>query len=282
MATIIGSARHDSRGKYIWDAVGDQLQKGTGNDFKGEVSMQYLGDFIGKRKWYVIRPKKAAHALALAEAMRTACNNINLGYGQECQRKTVDDINTKVKINVDCSKLIRDCIYAATNIDVGNFTTGNAADILEASKLFDKKIIYSNDVKLYQGDILLTQTKGHIGAVIDGLSRTGFTPSLSFKFDGTDFAKVFDPVFYAEKNSDVKKACGTNSTLLFNHFIKYGCNEKSRWGKTISTFNVEVYASHNPDLNEAFGKLNNDGTNGYVYYKHYCIYGWKETKRRCI
>ena len=282
MATIIGSARHDSRGKYIWDAVGDQLQKGTGNDFKGEVSMQYLGDFIGKRKWYVIRAKKAAHALGLAEAMRTACNNINLGYGQECQRKTVDNINTKVKINVDCSKLIRDCIYAATGIDVGNFNTANAADILEASKLFDKKIIYSNDVKLYQGDILLTQTKGHIGAVIDGLSRIGFTPSQSFKFDGVDFAKVFNPAFYAEKNPDVKKAFGTNSTLLFNHFIKYGCNEKSRWGKTISTFNVEVYASHNPDLNEAFGKLNNDGTNGYAYYRHYCIYGWKETKRRCI
>ncbi len=277
MATIICSARHDEKKKYTGGKVGDQLQSGIGDDYKGEVSMQYLKDFIGNKKWYILRPKSAAHAVAIGEAMRTAGNNINIGYSQSCQRKTVDDVATKTKINVDCSKLVRDCIYKATKIDVGNFTTANEVKILEASKIFNKAIVYTTNTSLYQGDVLVTQQKGHTGIVIEGLSRIGITPKASYKYDGVDFARVFDPNFYASQNPDLKKNFGTNATLLFNHFIKLGCNEKSRWGKTIAGFNVSVYAKHQ-DLIRVFGKLNDDGTNGYIYYKHYCTHGYLENR----
>lgn len=278
MATIICSARKDERGKFSGGKPGDQLQSGKGDDYKGEVSMQYLKDFIGSRQWYIIRPKKAAHAVGIALAMRTAGNNINIGYGQNCQRKTVDDVATKVKINVDCSKLIRDVIYKATGIDVGNFTTANEKAVLEASGLFEKAIRYTTSTKVYEGDIFSTTVKGHTGACIEGLPRLGTTPTASYKYGGVDFARVFDPTYYSNQNADLKKAYGTNATLLFNHFIKYGCNEASRWGKTIAGFNVSEYAKH-PDLIKAFGALKSDGKNGFAYYKHYCTNGYKENRK---
>lgn len=283
MAIIVCSARHDEKNKYIGGKVGDQLQTGNKDDYKGEISMQYINDFIGKRIWYVLRPKMASHAIALAEAMRVAGNNINLGYGQDCQRKTVDDVATKVKINVDCSKLVRDCIYKATGIDVGNFTTQDEVKVLEASKIFDKAFVYNVNTKLYQGDVLVTQQKGHTGIVIEGLSRIGITPKVSYMYGGVDYAKVFDANYYSSHNSDLKAAFGTNATLLFNHFLKFGCNESSRWGKTIAGFNVHIYATvpENDDLVKAFGALQKDGKNGFVYYKHYCTFGYKE-KRKTI
>ena len=79
MATIIGSARSDEKGKYTGGKAGDQKQTKI-DDYIGEVSMQYLKDFIGKRAWYVLRPKKATLALALASSMKLACNNVNIGY----------------------------------------------------------------------------------------------------------------------------------------------------------------------------------------------------------
>ena len=91
-----------------------------------------------------------------------------------------------------------------------------------------------------------------------------------FVFDGVDYSKVFDPVFYAEHNPDVKVAYGTGAKKLFEHFRVYGMREISRAGKTIATFNVEVYKAQNADLQKAFG---NDIK---LYYKHYCINGYKE------
>lgn len=278
MATIIGSARISEKGTVVGKA-GDQKQTKV-NDFKGEVSMQYIKDFIGTRKYYILRPKKAAVAIGLAESMKLACNNRCIGYSQTCQRKTVDNINTKKKINVDCSKLVRDCIYRATGKDVGNFTTANERAILEASGLFDKAIPYTTSTKVYDGDVFVTATKGHTGICIEGLSRVNVVSTPVYKYDGVDFSKVFDPIYYSNNNPDLKKAYGTNATLLFNHFIKFGCNEDSRWGKTIKGFNVYSYANapNNSDLVKAFGALKKDGKNGYVYYKHYCNYGYKENR----
>ena len=276
MATIIGSARSDEKGKYTGGKAGDQKQTKI-DDYTGEVSMQYLKDFIGKRAWYVLRPKKATLALALASSMKLACNNVNIGYSQNCQRKTIDNLDTKTKINVDCSKLVRDCICRASGRDLGNFTTANEKSILESSGLFDKAIKYTSSTKIYEGDVIVTSVKGHTGICIEGYSRTGVTATSTYRYDGVDFAKVFDPVFYSDNNPDLKKAYGLNATLLFNHFIRYGCNECSRWGKTIKGFNVSVYAKH-ADLIKAYGSLKEDGKNGYPYYKHYCTYGYKENR----
>lgn len=100
----------------------------------------------------------------------------------------------------------------------------------------------------------------------------------NFVFDGVDYSKVFDPTFYASKNPDIVKACGTDENKLFEHFRVFGMSEISRAGKTIATFNVEVYKNNNKDLRNAFG---NDLRS---YYKHYCTNGYNEIllgKRNC-
>lgn len=103
---------------------------------------------------------------------------------------------------------------------------------------------------------------------------------ISLVKDGVDYSRVLDTNYYADHNADLKNAFGYDATKLFNHFLVSGCKEKSRWGKTIATFNVEVYASHSADLVKAYGALG-DGSNGLAFYKHYCTNGYKEN-RRCI
>lgn len=280
MSTIIGSARHDENGKYSGGKLGDNTQKSV-NDFKGEVSMQYLKDFVGKKIWYILRFKDDRHAHNMAIAMKTACNNANIGYDQGNRLAIMTyGVDTKTKTECDCSSLIRACIKAAVGISVKNFTTLNEVEVLMATGLFTL-IEYKTGTAVMEGDIFVTRTKGHTGACIEGVAR--IKAATKFEHDGVDFSKVFDPVYYAACNPDIKAAFGNNANMLFNHFIKCGSNEKARIGKTIATFNVEVYASHSADLQKAFGSLFNkpeDPTiNGYPYYKHYCNIGYKENRR---
>lgn len=116
---------------------------------------------------------------------------------------------------------------------------------------------------------------------VKNILKTGsHKDSISLIKDGVDYSRVLNTTYYADSNADLKAAFGYDSAKLLNHFLTSGCKEKSRWGRTISTFNVEVYASHNADLVKAFGELG-DGTNGLAFYKHYCTNGYKEN-RRCI
>ena len=171
MSIIIGSARHDEYGKYINGKKGDQLQKNNKHDIKGECSMQTF--YESSKGWHIVRPISPKFAELLAYAMETACNNPNIGYSQLCQRKTIDDIFTLIPINVDCSKLVRDCIYSATHVDVGNFTTANEVAILEKSGLFNKHIPFKtlSTTPIYNGDVLVTKTKGHTVIVVSGADR---------------------------------------------------------------------------------------------------------------
>jgi len=275
MATIIGSARHDENGKYTGGRIGDQLQKKT-NDFSGEVSMQYLKDFVGSRKWYILRLKDNRKAHDLAQAMKTACNNINIGYDQGNRLAIMTHgVDTTKKTEADCSSLVRACVKKAVGLSVANFTTLNEVAVLEATKLFEPRITYATGTKVYEGDIFVTQTKGHTGIAIEGIPR--ITAPTEFIFQGVNYNKVFDPTYYAECNPDVKDVFGNNANLLFNHFITFGINEKLRVGKTIKTFNVEVYGSHSPDLIKVFGKC--EEGNYRLFYKHYCEFGYKEGRR---
>ena len=72
MAVMIGSARSDEHKKLTGGNTGDQ----TGR----EVMEQTF--YIHSKGWYVIRAKSDAHAEKLAERMRAACNNPNIGYDQ--------------------------------------------------------------------------------------------------------------------------------------------------------------------------------------------------------
>lgn len=164
MAVIIGSARHDEHGNcYSGGKAGDQ----TGQ----EVSMQKF--YVHKKGWRVLRAKSSEIANKLAEAMKIACNNENIGYDQSERYGVIKHgIEAKVKTECDCSSLVRACIIYATGTDVGDFNTENERSVILKSGLFDDIGSYRNGNTLYNGDILVTRTKGHTVIVVSGAKKS--------------------------------------------------------------------------------------------------------------
>lgn len=197
MATIMfGSARYDENGRATGGAAGDSLQKTSTNDTVGEVSMCPM--YTPSQGWYIFRPKQVAHANAMKERMIAACNNKNIGYGQDDRYGVVTHgIDAKIPIECDCSSLVRRVIMEATGKDPGDFSTANEPEKLEATGLFEKKQAYVSQAKtpVYDGDILVTKTKGHTGVITFGNPRptttqkvvkaTGWAHSLDKSLSGT-------------------------------------------------------------------------------------------------
>lgn len=170
MAVIIGSARIDERGRASGGTAGDQKQTGSGDDFKGEVSMQNF--YVHSKGWYVLRPKSSEMAERITTNMILACNNPNLGYDQNQRLGVISKgINSAVKTECDCSSLVRACIKEAAGTDPGNFTTLNETETLEKTGLFELRRQYVTGLRLYPGDVLVTKTKGHTAVVVSGAIR---------------------------------------------------------------------------------------------------------------
>jgi hypothetical protein len=181
MSIIIGSARIDENGKVSGGKAGDQKQTSSANDTKGEVSMQTM--YKHSKGWLVFRPKAVAVATQNAEEMKNACNNAHIGYDQgqnltlwnyvvknaiKSLSKVASDVET------DCAKLIRVIIYVVTGKDVGDFYTATEAAVLKKSGLFEDPFEYDSQEKtpVYDGDVLVTKTKGHTAIVVSGNPRT--------------------------------------------------------------------------------------------------------------
>lgn len=164
MAVIIGSARHDEHGNcYSGGKAGDQ----TGQ----EVSTQKF--YNHSKGWYVLRAKDDRVAEKLAEAMQIASDNKNIGYDQSERYGVIKHgINAKVKTECDCSSLVRACIIYASGKDVGDFNTANERIILLKSGLFTDAGSYRIGELLYNGDILVTRTKGHTVIVVSGAKKS--------------------------------------------------------------------------------------------------------------
>lgn len=166
-ALIIGSARHDERGRYSGGKNGDQ--DGT------EVSTQTY--YVHPLGWLLIRPKSVEVANNIAKAMSEACQNSNIGYDQHDRnliawvKKYGSLANIPVKCDTDCSDLIRACVYQATGKDSGDFYTVTESDALQNLGLFEPTIEVKTSTTLYDGDILVTKTKGHTAVVISGRPR---------------------------------------------------------------------------------------------------------------
>ena len=109
--------------------------------------------------------------------MKRACLNIYIGYNQNERLDIIEKgIDTRVATNCDCSSLVRACIIRAMGIDPGNFITSNEADKLEATGLFEKRVEYTDGMKLYEGDVLITKTKGHTVIV----TESEYTRAVTF------------------------------------------------------------------------------------------------------
>ena len=157
----IGSARIDERGKLTGGKAGDQTGK--------EISEQNF--YVHSKGWYIIRPQSEAHAQKIAERMRAACANPNLGYDQNQRTGVIKNgIDSKTPTECDCSALVRACVKEATGTDPGNFTTANEKGMLLATGLFDS-LTYKAGVQIYPGDILVTKSKGHTVICTQGPSR---------------------------------------------------------------------------------------------------------------
>lgn len=172
MAIMIGSARIDERGKASGGKPGDQKQVSAAYDTKGEVSMQAM--YKSSKGWLVFRPKSLTHAGLIAAKMTTACNNKNIGYDQLRRLEIVKNgVDTKLPTGSDCGTLVRECIKEATGIDPGNFTTLTEPDALKKTGLFEEPFVYVSQDKtpVYNGDILVTRTKGHTVIVVSGNPR---------------------------------------------------------------------------------------------------------------
>lgn len=188
MATIIGSAKIDERGKATGGKAGDQKQKST-PDYKGEVSMQNF--YVSSKGWYILRAKNPDIASKIALAMTIACNNPNIGYNQARRLDIIKaGTHATAPTSCDCSSLVRQCVRES-GIEVGNFTTANEASVLTATGHFDK-FVYTKGSQLYLGDILVTKTKGHTVIVTSGATRNPNTVAVPTVKMGTkgDNAKL--------------------------------------------------------------------------------------------
>lgn len=164
---MVGSARIDENGNAVGGKAGDQ----TGR----EVSTQ--GYYMDSRGWYLLRPKSVEIANAIANAMLSACNNDNIGYDQSNRNGVITQLQkygSLAKIAVatesDCSSLVRACCMEA-GISVGDFSTANEVTALEGTGKFEAKVEVTSSTVLYDGDILVTKTKGHTVVVVSGNSR---------------------------------------------------------------------------------------------------------------
>jgi hypothetical protein len=171
MGILIGHASIDENGKAIGGAVGDQSGK--------EVCTRSY--YMHSKGWYLLRPKSIVHANAIAEAMLRACRNDNIGYDQGNRSGIIKyGTRTMVKTECDCSSLVRQCVIEGTGVNSGNFTTANEVSTLQATRLFEPAIAVTSSTVIYNGDILVTKTKGHTVIVVDGNPRKS-TPTYTQK-----------------------------------------------------------------------------------------------------
>lgn len=169
----VGSARIDERGNANWGKAGDQTCK--------EVATEpYYRHRLG---WYLLRPKEAAVANKLAQAMREGCDNDNIGYSQSDRYGVLNNLKIygsiakiKAKTNADCSSLVRACCIQA-GVTAGDFNTSSEVAVLEKTGAFHKAVVVTNDTKLCAGDVLVTMTKGHTVIVTEGYPREDGKPT---------------------------------------------------------------------------------------------------------
>lgn len=170
----IGHASFDERGNTAGGVAGDQNGK--------EVCIR--GFYVHKKGWNVLRAKDEEIAELIAKCMEDCCANPNVGYdqlGRLSLYNTVKklkfkcDINTlKVKVECDCSSLVRVCL-AYAGVKVKNFTTSNEKSVLMATGLFDCLECEADGSNLKRGDILVTKKKGHTVVVLsDGLEEENY------------------------------------------------------------------------------------------------------------
>lgn len=183
--------------------------------------------YTHSKGWYIIRPKDIITANNIAKAMKIACNNKHIGYDQYNRLGVIAyGVDTTKDTECDCSSLVRACIKKATGIDVGNFTTANEKAVLLRSGLFEKPIAYINQriTPVYNGDILVTKSKGHTVIAVSGNPRTTATANNYYpKYNGSSKSIVDALSSVGETDTSINHR---KKIALANEFTSYSGKAK--------------------------------------------------------
>ena len=107
-----------------------------------------------------------------------------------------------------------------------------------------------------------------MGADISKINTpSGISISGTTVYNGVDYSKVYDYVYYLINNLDVFNAYGGDPYKTLEHFVKNGMRE-GRQGK--ASFDVKSYRNKYAGLRQSFGN------NLERYYEHYMKYGYAE------
>lgn len=173
---------------YIGNAVGDEHGKASGGEPGDQTGKELRIQpwYLNKKGWRVFRPKSYEVAQKLAEDMRAACDNPNIGYDQK-QRNTLYTVASRFGFDCkevdepcecDCSSLVRVCL-AYAGIMLSNFNTATEPSKLINSGQFDEltdiEVTETPDY-LRTGDILVTAVKGHTAIVLNNGDRVDPRP----------------------------------------------------------------------------------------------------------
>lgn len=212
MTLKVGSARIDENGKLTGGKAGDQ----TGN----EVSTQDY--YMHSKGWYLLRPKDAAVANAIAKAMQSACDNDRIGYCQGHRTNVIKQLQKygsmaaiSENTEADCGSLVRGCCIEA-GFDPGNFNTANEATCLENTGKFEKRVSVTDSTTLYNGDILVTKTKGHTVVIVSGNTRGASSAGIASGSTGNALIKKMQSA-----KSKSESLAGTYKTTA-NLNLRYG------------------------------------------------------------
>lgn len=215
MGIMVGSARIDENGKLSGGVAGDQ----TGS----EVSTQAY--YMHSKGWYLLRPKDVSVANTIAKAMQNACDNNNIGYCQGHRTTVITQLHKygsmaaiAEKTEADCSSLVRGCCIEA-GFDPGNFSTSNEASCLENTGKFEKRVSVTSSTTLYNGDVLVTKTKGHTVIVVSGNHRSGASTGSASVASGNK-GNTLIAKMQSAKSKDSKLAGTYKTTVNLN--LRYG------------------------------------------------------------
>ena len=191
MAILIGQACSNERGEIENGTKGDQ----TGREVR-------INTFYDGQVWQVIyRCKDKAKAKLIAQYMRDACNNDNIGYDTGKTRYSCWDEAMKVgstkgiktPCNTDCSQLVDLCVNL-TGISVSKYLwTAIEDQLLMSTGMFDKitdqSILRGNGICL--GDILWRT--GHTACVVEAEEQSGYDKAP--KWVGEAYGLKLVPVY---------------------------------------------------------------------------------------
>lgn len=242
----IAQASIDEKGQAHGGKAGDQNGK--------EVKITNWYSY-GKTGWdVVIRPKDRKKAHRMAEAMKAACANDNIGYDQWEREKLLTEVK---KVGNDFSKITKptetDCSALVAAVIVATGTpeekmrnknrenklayTGDLKSLCAASGEFtiltEKKYLTSGDY-LLEGDIILNE-KHHVAIAIENGSKAEVSP-----------VPTSDPIPYphlGSKGEEVKKIQhGLNQ-------VGYKLTEDGDWGKNTqaAVLDFQKKAGMDPD-----------------------------------